>query len=388
MTVTTLPYPPQQPTGLVSKFIGRLTPANAAIGLAVAFALYWVGVSIYALYFHPLSKYPGPRLWAISRLPYAYYLQKGRLPQTVKSLHDKYGTIIRIAPDELSFVEPSAWKDIMVPKQGHGPFDKWPKFLNPSVNGSYSVLTHPTTDGHARIKRQLNHGFSDKALQAQESMFQGHVDLLMDRIRSAVSGGEKNLDMYKWYVWATADIMGDLVFGESFGCLEDGKHHHWVSILIKQFTSVVTLTCLRFFTVTRTLIEWYIPEKMQKRRREIHGYAVEKVNKRLQTETNKPDFMYYMQRLNKDTTPMTREEIDSTMSTLIIALFGGATPFFGAAVCVFTGSLWHEDAELATQIFNFQYDLVLFDFELGLAQGIIDDERVGLRTELSDSGFT
>lgn len=241
----------------------------------------------------------------------------------MKGFHDKYGSIIRIAPDEVSFVEASAWRDIMVPKPGHGPFDKWTRYLNPGINGAYSILTAPTTESHARIKRQLNHGFSDKALLAQEAMFQGHVDLLIHRLRTAISNGEKSFDMYKWYVWATSDIMGDLVFGESFGCLEDGKHHHWVSILIGQFTSVVNITCLRFFAVTSTLISWYIPTSIQKKRFEIHRYAVEKVDKRLSIDSEKPDFMYYMQRQNKDATPMTREEIDTTLSTLIIA--GGET---------------------------------------------------------------
>ncbi|RYP62235.1 hypothetical protein DL769_007389 [Monosporascus sp. CRB-8-3] len=313
----------EQPSGLISRFIGRLSPATIAVGLVALFTLYWISSIIYSLYLHPLSKYPGPRLWAITRIPYAFYLQKGRLPQTVKALHDKYGTIVRIAPDELSFTEGSAWKDICQPKPGHGPFDKWTMYLNPSVNGAYSILTSPTRQGHARIRRQLNHGFSDKALQAQEGMFQSHVDLLISRIREAISSGQKDLNMFQWYTWATSDIMGDLAFGESFRCLDDGKDHRWISILIRQFKAVVTITSLRFFTAPRKLFQWYMPAKILERPREIHKYAVEKVDKRLSRDTERPDFVHYMQRENKDSTQMSREEIDTTLSTLIIA--GGET---------------------------------------------------------------
>lgn len=241
----------------------------------------------------------------------------------MQRIHDKYGSIVRIAPDELSFVEASAWKDIMTPKPGHGPFDKWTKYLNPAINGAYSILTSPTTEGHARIKRQLNHGFSDKALQAQESMFQSHVDLLIHRIRTAIGNGEKEFDMHEWYVWVTSDIMGELVFGEPFGCLENGKNHHWVSILISGFVTVVYITCLRFFAVTSMLVSWYIPKTIEEARRKIHQYAVDKVDKRLSKDPGKPDFMHYMQRQNKDTAPMTRAEIETTLSALIIA--GGET---------------------------------------------------------------
>ncbi|KAI3318408.1 cytochrome P450 [Xylariaceae sp. AK1471] len=313
----------KQSSGPLSWFAGRASPVTVAVGLVACFLVYWIGGSIYNLYFHPLSKYPGPPLWGMTRLPYALCLRKGRLPQTVKELHDKYGHIVRIAPDELSFTEGSAWKDIYAPKPGHGPFNKWTTFLNPTVNGYYSVLTAPTTEEHARIKRQINHGFSDKALLAQESMFQEHVDLLIHGIREAIRAGKKQQDIFKWYVWATSDIMGDLVFGESFNCLEDGKHHRWISILITQFHTVVTLTCLRFFAVTRSIISWYRPKKIMERAHEIHSYAVEKVDKRLSRETDRPDFLYYMQRQNKDAAPMSRKEIDATLSTLIIA--GGET---------------------------------------------------------------
>lgn len=295
-------------------------------------ALYWTGSIIYALYLHPLSKYPGPRLWAISRIPYAFYLQRGRLPHRVKKLHDQYGTIIRIAPDELSFVEGAAWKDIYQPKPGHGPFDKWEKYLNRGVNGTYTLLTSPTFKAHARIKRQLNHGFSDRALQAQEKLFQGHVDLLIHRIRETISGsgsdgaGKKDLNMFQWYAWATSDIMGDLAFGESFHCLENGQDHRWISILIKQFYAVVTITCLRFFTVPQALMRWHMPAKLLERPREIHRYAVEKMARRRSRDVERPDFVYYLEReKKKDQTsaPMTREEVDATMSALVVA--GGET---------------------------------------------------------------
>ncbi|RYP77225.1 hypothetical protein DL771_001274 [Monosporascus sp. 5C6A] len=117
--------------------------------------------------------------------------------------------------------------------------------------------------------------------------------------------------------------MGDLAFGESFHCLDDGKDNRWISILIRQFQAVVTITSLRFFTVPRKLFQWYMPDKLLERPREIHKYAVEKVDKRLSRDTERPDFVYYLQRENKDNAHMSREEIDTTLSTLIIA--GGET---------------------------------------------------------------
>ncbi|KAJ5752860.1 hypothetical protein N7520_009777 [Penicillium odoratum] len=73
---------------------------------------------IYNVYFHPLSRFPGPKSHAISRIPYFRRAIKGTLPFDMLDLHKKYGDIVRIAPDELAFSHPDAWKDIMGHKNG------------------------------------------------------------------------------------------------------------------------------------------------------------------------------------------------------------------------------------------------------------------------------
>jgi hypothetical protein len=73
---------------------------------------YIVYASVSRLYFHPLAKYPGPRLWAISKLADGYYRAIGRQTYVVAELHGRYGPIVRIAPDELSFNVEEAWQDI------------------------------------------------------------------------------------------------------------------------------------------------------------------------------------------------------------------------------------------------------------------------------------
>lgn len=67
---------------------------------------------IYNLYFHPLKDFPGPKLWAASRLPFVYSLLTGKLVKRERQFHEKYGEIIRLAPDEVSFASEQAWNDI------------------------------------------------------------------------------------------------------------------------------------------------------------------------------------------------------------------------------------------------------------------------------------
>jgi hypothetical protein len=66
------------------------------------FAYSWLKV-IYGAFFGPLSKLPGPKLWAISRLPRMYMEWQGEEAAGVDALHKKYGPIVRLAPNEVSF---------------------------------------------------------------------------------------------------------------------------------------------------------------------------------------------------------------------------------------------------------------------------------------------
>lgn len=49
-----------------------------------------------------------------------------------------------------------------------------------------------------------------------------HIDHLMTRLHD--SAGQPR-DVAKWYAYLTLDSIGELVFGESFDCLETDEEH-------------------------------------------------------------------------------------------------------------------------------------------------------------------
>lgn len=71
-----------------------------------------VGIAIYNIYFHPLSRFPGPLVCKVSRIPHWVAFLGGHQATYIKKLHDKYGDVLRICPDELSYTDAQAWKDI------------------------------------------------------------------------------------------------------------------------------------------------------------------------------------------------------------------------------------------------------------------------------------
>lgn len=75
--------------------------------------LYFIGTLVYAAYFHPLSKVPGPKLSALTRIPYIRHLLRGSTVDSLVDLHKKYGEVVRISPNEVSFTSgETAWPEI------------------------------------------------------------------------------------------------------------------------------------------------------------------------------------------------------------------------------------------------------------------------------------
>jgi len=73
------------------------------------------------------------------------------------------------------------------------------------------------------MRRLQAHAFSEKALTAQESFIQGYVSLFIKGISKEAEVSKTGLvPLGTWFNFATFDIIGDLAFAESFGCLEKG----------------------------------------------------------------------------------------------------------------------------------------------------------------------
>lgn len=154
--------------------------------------------TIYCLYFHPLASYPGPFLARCTRIWYVYHLVRGQLPFAVEQVHKKYGHTVRLAPDELAFIDSEAWKPIYGYKHGAGgEMPKDPQMYHNTSAGKLSIFAAPSPR-HGELRRLLSHGFSEKALRAQESIIQSYLDLFIARLRSLSEKGGP-IDIVTWY---------------------------------------------------------------------------------------------------------------------------------------------------------------------------------------------
>jgi hypothetical protein len=87
---------------------------------------------------------------------------------------------------------------------------------------------------HARKKKNLTAAFSVKSLSAQEPIVQQCLDRFVDKLGplSRASGG-KGLNVAVWLEMAAFDILGEMAFGEGFGCVEKGMTDGAIPIMKK-----------------------------------------------------------------------------------------------------------------------------------------------------------
>ena len=63
----------------------------------------FIVVSLYRLVYHPLSRVPGPKTAALSNAWLAWHARNGRVRELGKTLHLKYGPVVRVGPNHVWF---------------------------------------------------------------------------------------------------------------------------------------------------------------------------------------------------------------------------------------------------------------------------------------------
>ncbi|KAL7626122.1 hypothetical protein AAE478_002892 [Parahypoxylon ruwenzoriense] len=272
---------------------------------------------IYSLFLHPLREFPGPVLWRASGIPRAYHLLRGDLPFVVAKYHAKYGSTVRISPDELTFSDPQAWKDIYGHRSGGLPdFPKLKRVYKLTKHIPTSIL-NSERDEHALLRRQLSHGFSDKSMREQEPFILGYVNLLIQRIHENSRNGTVPLNMREWFNFTTFDIIGDLGFGSSFGLLRNSSYHPWVRLITNTIKETAFFQALAHLGWS-PLMDLIFSCGLMRKNDEHMLLVREKLQERIKLGYERPDFIEGLIKKKEDW-HMDLEKLATNASILLIA---------------------------------------------------------------------
>jgi len=238
---------------------------------------------------------------------------KGNIVFDWTALHEKYGTVVRVGPGELSYISAQAWSDIYGARQGKGQMPKY-KVVNIEGFGADNMI-NSTPENHSRHRKLLSHAFSDKAMRAQEPLITEYIDLLMLRLKECVN---QTLDLTKWFNLTTFDITGDLTFGEPFNGLKEAEYNPWITLIFSNLKMMVFGNVAAEIPGMTKLLYRFAPKKLIQESEEHISLTKRNTVRRMKMDTKRKDFMSYILRNNDDESGLSINEIQADAYVLLI----------------------------------------------------------------------
>ncbi|KAF2173632.1 hypothetical protein M409DRAFT_15910 [Zasmidium cellare ATCC 36951] len=218
--------------------------------LCVGLALTLVSNLIYDIWFHPLREYPGPRYAAASRIWYSLHVFRGHHKNAIKRLHDEFGLVVRIAPNELSYIDPRAWEDIYG-RSAHenrtAALEKELDFFETAFNNSDSLVDANSRDFKSQ-KNNATRAFSNGSLLRRSPTMATYIDRSIELLRTYLSDKQvSTIDIDPWIGNIVLDTHAKLTISQDFGAVELGPiPHTLVTNMHRAVTTIQYCTQLQY----------------------------------------------------------------------------------------------------------------------------------------------
>ncbi|PBK94016.1 cytochrome P450 [Armillaria gallica] len=200
-------FPQITSVDLVSSF------AFAAVSLFIAYiALY----AIYNAFLSPLSAIPGPWYAAISDIWLTVHVVRLEQCQTIQSLFEKYGPVVRVGPNKVVFNDLSTMRNVYSVHK----FDKSPYYKSLLTNENDHAMTTLDHASHS-VRRK---GYAPHYMPSNLSKFQAEMHDPTLELVNALDGmsGKTSLECLSLF----RNLMVDVVVSTSYG-YRLGAVHKW-----------------------------------------------------------------------------------------------------------------------------------------------------------------
>lgn len=172
----------------------------------------WIALLyLYRITFHPLASFPGPKLAGMT-LWYEFYYDfflRGRYVFKVKEMHEKYGPIVRVTPDELHVNDPSFVPELM--PAGGRRRNKCRRLMQ--VFG-FSEAAGSTVDHdlHRMRRSAMSKMFTKDSVRRLEPQMKSNMDKLFMRFREFQHTG-KPINCLPMFGAFTNDLISEYAYG-------------------------------------------------------------------------------------------------------------------------------------------------------------------------------
>ncbi|KAJ6185655.1 hypothetical protein N7519_006956 [Penicillium mononematosum] len=250
-----------------------------ALGIC-GFVMYIAVKSIYRLYFHPLSKIPGPKLAAITS-GYEFYfnvVKGGMFIWEMERLHKIYGPIIRITPLEVHIKDSSYYDEIYASSKRRR--EKAAELVARfDLEGSGFSSVSP--EDHRKRRSHVEKHFSKQAVSNIGHLIYENIDKLDNHFKRAFKFHEV-VSLGAGFAGLTSDVIHKYVYGFDSGNLDHDDFNTSVRDGINglfKFSHV-----LFFFPVLQTIMTLLPLWLLQKLDPFVHALVSQKLDLLRRTE--------------------------------------------------------------------------------------------------------
>lgn len=215
---------PESVLGLpLSTWLLKLCPV-----VIVLYTLLWM---VYAVTLHPLAKVPGPYWASVTRLWYMYQIYARNMDKVQRALHEKYGPVVRIAPNEVSSANAADIPKIYRLNDPLLKTDFYPIWGAPQISKQPDQFTCIDEKEHTRYRKIVAPVYSLANVLKHEDYISKCTSLFLERMTEFADKGEK-VDIGEWLQMYAFDVVGELSFGNMFGFMEkDTDIGGWIGAL-------------------------------------------------------------------------------------------------------------------------------------------------------------
>ncbi|KAJ3542904.1 hypothetical protein NM208_g3856 [Fusarium decemcellulare] len=168
----------------------------------------------------------GPPLSLWTDVVLKYHWLNGTRAKYVHRLHQCYGPVVRLGPNEVDISQITAVKEIHSVKGGY----KKSQFYERLVPGTINIFSTTDTEFHRRHRRILSSPLSESSIKTVEVAVDLKVKLAISKMADEMAERQVT-DVAKFWLFMATDIISELSFGESFGMLEAGKKNQYIEDL-------------------------------------------------------------------------------------------------------------------------------------------------------------
>ncbi|PVI01651.1 cytochrome P450 oxidoreductase [Periconia macrospinosa] len=287
-----------------------------------------LSVLVYAIrtrYKSGLSRIPGPFIASISNLWKISAVYHGEIHTQQVKVHEKYGPVVRIGPNDVSFASASAAKQIYrsrpvfakaSPKCGSDFY----KAVSPLHNGKRLFNVFSTQDDayHAKLKRKIGTLYTKAAALEMEPLLDSTIKVFLDKMHQLTASGPHNVDLSLWLHLYAFDSLGDISSSRRFGFLENGKD---VGGMIERVDKIYHMTGLLGQASWLQTIQLHVKDYMSRRNpNPLLSYCTDQVTARLEKPTANLDLLDgTLNILRRNPTELSVDEVVSSMYINLIA---------------------------------------------------------------------